>query len=331
MKYFFYTIGAILFSSCNNLYAQFAPQALLVNSTAIYKDSISIIEWGSVCQINRGWLNIADTNLGKTSFGIVADALGKADGNVISLGDKGEAIFYFENPINDQAGFDFAIFENGFRNPLDSNEAFLELATVSVSNDGVTYYPFPSTSFIDTISQIAGAGEYMDARKIDNLAGKYIANYGTPFDIDILGIYPSLDKQTIRYVKILDVVGTIEKSFATFDKMQHKINDPYPTPYPTGGFDLDALAVLHQKYPTGFIEPELAKPKVFPNPFTDKVYFSDTDVVQVKVYAMNGKCLLTQNINRAQSVSFRDLKNGFYILKWIDSKDKVYHQYVQKW
>ncbi|MCC7030408.1 MAG: hypothetical protein IT257_08885, partial [Chitinophagaceae bacterium] len=140
MKSFLYIL-ILLFahSVCN---AQFAPQASLAGSTAIHKDSSIILDWASNCIIHRGWIDVADTTLGKVSSGDSSRALGIADADVVSLGDGGEAILYFSNPLVNGDGPDFAIFENGFRNPVDSNEAFLELATVEVSNNGINYFPF---------------------------------------------------------------------------------------------------------------------------------------------------------------------------------------------
>ena len=81
----------------------------------------------------------------------------------------------FSTPIFDGANWDFAVFENGF------SDTFLELAYVEVSSDGINYFQFPCTSYTQDTLQIGGFGS-VDATKIDNLAGKYRAHYGTPFD-----------------------------------------------------------------------------------------------------------------------------------------------------
>ena len=46
-------------------------------------------------------------------------------------------------------------------------------------------------------------------------------------------------------IKIIDVVGSINESFATYDINGKPINDPYPTAFATGGFDLDAIGVIN--------------------------------------------------------------------------------------
>lgn len=60
----------------------------------------------------------------------------------------------------------------------------------------------------------------------------------------------------------MDVVGSIAESNCTRDANQHKINDPYPTPFPTGGFDLDALGIIHHQYPTNTFT--IDNKKIFP-------------------------------------------------------------------
>lgn len=298
--------------------AQFAPQAELAGSTAIPYTSSSIVEWATKCSIHRGWQNIADTILGYTNLGDSTKALGIADGDVVSLGDGGEAIFYFSNPIQNGPGYDFAVFENGFRNPLDSNLAYLELAKVFVSNDGVTYHEFPSKCNNDTSNQIAGTGEYMDARKINNLAGKYIQNYGTPFNLDELSMILSLDVDNIHYVKIKDVIGSLSENSCSYDGSNQKINDPYPTPFNTGGFDLDAFAVLHHKYPTGIdTQSHMNELSLFPNPSADFIFFNQ-EIQSYQISCMDGK-IIQKNMYK-NSIDIKTLHNGMYIVETIDKK-----------
>ncbi len=291
--------------------AQFAPQAGLNGSTAIHKDSSIIVAWGDSCIINLGWQDIADTSLGKPTIGNIQSVLGIADGNVLSLGDGGEAIYYFANPIANGPGFDFAIFENGFRNPTDSNLAFLELGTVSVSKDGIDFYTFPAICNNDTSLQIAGAGDYMDARNIHNFAGKYISNYGTPFDLDEINLLTPLD--VIHYVKIKDVIGSLSDSICTRDHANHKINDPYPTPYPSSGFDLDAIAVIHQiplNYTTVSSNQDL---QFYPNPSIHFIQIkSQNKIKKLAIYPIDGVQL--KEIYNAAQIEIEELKSGLYIL-----------------
>ncbi len=261
MKYFFI---AILLICANNTQAQYAPQAGIAGTTAIYKDSSLFINWASTCIIKRAWQNIADTALGYASVGASNYALNKADNNVVSLGDGGEAILTFNSPIKNGTGYDFAVFENGFT--FNTNLYFLELAFVEVSSDGVNYVRFAAISNSDTITQVNQLTG-TDATKINNLAGKYIGNYGTPFDLDELKNIVGLDINNITHIKIIDVVGSIENKYAQQDSKGTKINDPWPTPFPSSGFDLDAVGVIYQVSKAGIQESLTSKAfDVFPNP-----------------------------------------------------------------
>ena len=156
--------------SYNITQAQFAPVAGLPGITAIPGDSSAIVQWASGCIVQRGYLNIADKGLGFASYGNDSSALGPAGANgTVSLGDSGVATLTFDYPIYNGEGFDFAVFENGFMTN-DSNLAFLELAFVEVSSDGVNFYRFPSITNVEDSKQIANGGS-MDGGQLYNLLG----------------------------------------------------------------------------------------------------------------------------------------------------------------
>lgn len=249
------------------LSGQFAPAAGLEGSTAIFKDSSVFVSWAKQCQVSRGYQNIADVSLGYSTAGDSTMALGKAGENgVVSLGDGGSAILTFDAPIVNGPSWDFAIFENGF---IDS---FLELAFVEVSSDGQNYVRFPATSNTQDTLQIGSFGA-LEATEIDQLAGKYRAFYGTPFDLEVLQGTPNLDLNSITHIKIIDVVGNISEAYAQLDHVQQKINDPWPTPFPSGGFDLDAVGVIHQKTSSSLSPQDVdLSISVFPNPSSEQLF-----------------------------------------------------------
>jgi hypothetical protein len=223
--------------------AQFAPQVGTDGTTAIHKDSSVFINWAKSCSIKRGWQNVADTTLGKADAGTEESATGIPGNGIVSLGDGGEAILTFNHPIKNGPGYDFAVFENGF--PFGSGAFYLELAFVEVSSDGNHFVRFNAISNTDTslqIDQFSG----IDASKINNLAGKYIGNYGTPFDLDEFLPLSSININQITHIRIVDVVGSMDNNFAKQDSRGIKINDPWATPFGSSGFDLDALGVIHQ-------------------------------------------------------------------------------------
>lgn len=307
-------LACLLIGGTYHLSAQFAPQAGQAGSTAIYKDSSIIIAWGDSCHVERGWMNIADTLLGKVSSGADSFALFAADAQPVSLGDGGTATYYLAQPLFDGPGADFAVFENGFLNPQDSNEAYLELAFVEISSDGIHYQRFQSTCLNNTLNQMPGTGMYSDARLIHNLAGKYIARWGVPFDIAELKDSAFINPNAIRYVRIRDVVGSIDSNYACFDGGQRIINDPYPTDFPTGGFDLDALGLIHVTIPAGINETNHPHaPRVYPNPCSTTLYLPQETVwTQAKVMNSLGQTLLQVAGEELKSLNVSSLPAGLY-------------------
>jgi hypothetical protein len=287
MKIFYFLF--FLISSSSYVFAQFAPAAGTEGSTAIFKDSSVFVAWAQHCEVTRGYQNITDPSLGLASAGDSTMALGKAGSNgVVSLGDGGSAMLTFEYPIYDGPGWDFAVFENGF---IDT---YLELAFVEVSSDGQSFYRFPSTSLIQDSAQIGGFGS-VETTKLDQLAGKYIALYGTPFDLHVLKNEVGLDIQAITHIKIIDVVGNIIEPYVRYDHRQQKINDPWPTPFPSGGFDLDAVGIIHELRPNSTIDENLATTlEIFPNPVSDQtqitfVLSKPTNVKMDLVFSVTGR------------------------------------------
>ncbi|MBS1615073.1 MAG: T9SS type A sorting domain-containing protein [Bacteroidetes bacterium] len=245
MKRTFLMALLLLNSSC--LFAQYAPQVGLSGSSALSKSSPLFVGWANACAVQRGLQQAGNPGLGLASMGNNSLALGPANGTVVSLGDSGVALLQFASPISDGPGADFAVFENGFFQAGDSVNAFLELAFVEVSSDGNHFVRFPASSLTQDTLQLSPSGSpsLIDARQIDNLAGKYIAGWGTPFDLAELADSPGLDIHAITHVRLVDVVGSIGM-YASHDHAGHIINDPFPSPFPSSGFDLDAVGVIHQ-------------------------------------------------------------------------------------
>src|SRR5262249_13856862 len=69
----------------------------------------------------------------------------------------------------------------------------------------------------------------------------------TPFDLaELAGTSPLLDVNNVQFVRLLDVVGTINPQYATLDGQGNIVNDPWPTAFGSSGFDLDAVGVINQ-------------------------------------------------------------------------------------
>jgi hypothetical protein len=221
----------------------YAPAAGQPGSTAIANTSPSIVDWASTVQsITRGPQNITDPTGPLATFGSPAEALGPAEGNsfnVVSLGDGGQITLAFPRAIRNGPGADFAVFENSF------SDNFLELAFVDVSSDGTHFFRFPSVSLTQTATQVASFGS-LDPTDLNNLAGKYRQGFGTPFDLEELkNVSPFLDVNNVQSVRVTDVIGTIDPLYGSRDSLGNLINDPYPTVFASGGFDLDGVGVIN--------------------------------------------------------------------------------------
>lgn len=295
------------------VYGQYAPPAGIAGSTAIHKDSSVFKSWAKTAEIFRASIDISDPNSPLASVGDSNSCIGKSNGLLVSLGDGGEAILSFELPIFDGPSWDFAVFENSFLND------FLELAFVEVSSDGQNFFRFPSSSLSQDTSQIGGFGT-IDARKINNLAGKYEANFGTPFDLAELAGIPGLDIQNISYIKIIDVVGSINPNYSNQDSAGNSINDPWPTPFPSCGFDLESLGVIHSK---GFnLEEIKADLKIYPNPTSDFIILENRNlgrpIHRIELFTIQGNRLrqieFSAQMERVK-IDLMELESGFYVMK----------------
>ena len=286
-------------------YAQFAGPVGSLNTTAIPADSSAFVAWATQCDVQRGWLDISDKSLLKTTLGLPKDALGKSEGFIVSLGDAGVATLQFDKPIYNGPSWDFAVFENAF------SDYFLELAFVEVSSDGITFVRFPATCNQSDSLQNGPFDETGRPDLINNLAGKYRGGYGTPFDLEELkDSAAGLNIFRITHVRIIDCVGSVSGSFASYDQNGNAINDPFPTPFSSGGFDLDAVGVIHTTASTN--EP-LSQNQLWPNPAQNTLHFSKP-ISQLEIFSSSGQAVFLST-KQGQQYSISSLKNGVYMYK----------------
>lgn len=315
IKSFYAFLWVCLFLT-SRLFAQFPPPAGQPGSTAIYKDSSVIIGWATAgSNVERGYINIADTNAmymehNRATFGSVLYVSGPSDEYVLSLGDGGSVVLTFDQPIGNGSGADFAVFENSF------SDGFLELAFVEVSSDGIHYVRFPAITAESQTVQI-GTFDTSNATKYHNLAGKYRGQYGTPFDLDDLKDSSGVNISQITHVKIVDAVGCLQSPFATYDSQGNKVNDPWPTPFDTGGFDLESLGVLHFG-PNASNEIDLYDAtRVYPNPVSD--YFSiiphDNRFRKVTIIEPSGRMLAEFDYLPSGGYPLTNISKGIYLIR----------------
>lgn len=311
MNKLFLTI-LLIYNSLNIFSQSYHSAPGTPGTNALKKDSTCFVAWANNIKVTRGFLTIADTffsinNSNKVDFGTPQMALGPAEGDgssVVSLGDAGEAILSFPIYITDQVGVDFAVFENGF------SDNYMELAHVEVSSDGVHFYRFPSVSEQPTTSQLTNF-TYSDCRMVNNLAGKYRAGYGTPFDLADIPDNPLLNKQAITHVKLIDVVGAIDSLFGTMDANGILINDAFPTPFASGGFDLDAVGIINGTL--GFPE-DLIDVEFFPNPVMDNLHLILDGTACIEIKDVQNKTIATFNHLNSTTINCSEWQSGCYQL-----------------
>ena len=157
---------------------------------------------------------------------------GKADGKFISLGKGGRITVTFTDPLpldggeTGEIGTDFIIFANSTDNHA--------LAKVEVSSDGENFVAF-DTYFIEPLS-IDFNESY-----IFGFAGKFGNGQGTRFDLQDLSQKDEVkngkvDLEAVTIIRITDIPGDGSQADSH--------GNPIFYPYPAGGFELDAVAVV---------------------------------------------------------------------------------------
>lgn len=310
-----------LFWSTSACPQSYAPAPGIEGSTAIHKDSSAISGWANHITLRRGYLDIADPSLGFVSYGIDSDGL-IAEGDalsVVSLGDSGEAILTFNTAIFDGPGPDFAVFENGF------TDHYMEFAHVEVSSDGVNYVRFPSASETPLIPQMTNF-TFGNCAYIHNLAGKYRQGFGTPFDLtELIGI-DGLDVNNITHIKLIDVIGSTEISNGSSDASGNPINDPYPTAFDSGGFDLDGVGVIHSTpLEINEVENNLT---LYPNPAKGFFKISHANNLTVRILDHSGKTVSEPIQHENHTFLVGDLTPGIYFVEVDTSNKREIHKLI---
>ena len=299
----------------SSLTGPFCGEVGSIGCTAVRFNDERIKGWATGCTIVRGSQNLSDPDAPAVTYGTEQDAIGPATTNtmdVVSLGDGGMATLTFATPIVNGDGFDFAVFENSF------SDYFLELAVVEVSSDGEHFVRFPATSLTQTRFQIGGLGQ-VDPTFINNLAGKYRVGYGTPFDLEELRDSANIDINSITHVRVIDVVGSIDPQYGTYDAFGHLINDPFPTITYSAGFDLDGVAVLNDHL--GIPQADAVGLNIYPNPANGQavVTFNPQAVGnEAAVYDMAGRKVAAINIvpgTNSIRLNTATLPDGVYMVR----------------
>lgn len=309
MRFIFATLLFLPFCT----WSQYSIQAPLLGHEGIHYQDPRIINWAVGGTLERGLKHIENPSLGYATSGNIESCLGAPTINVLSLGDGGNAVLTFEFPIKNGDGPDFVIFENGFTDLENDTLAFLELAFVEVSSNGEDFFRFPSISLMQNEEQLDNFS-LADARLYHNLAGKHIAFYGTPFDLEEIEDHPLLNKNAITHIKVIDVIGSIDPLLAQLDSQGNIINDPYPTPFPSGGFDLAAIGVLHQQS-LNVDEVKEQAILIYPNPTQGRIYIDPSlRGEKMTIYNNTGQQLWQGRVPNEDYWDLDFLPHGWHIL-----------------
>ena len=281
--------------------------------TAIAADSSAIVAWATGVVLTRGPQYIANPDGPLASFGGDTNAIGMATMNntsdAVSLGDGGSALVTFAHPIRNGQGPDFAVYENAF------GDNSLELAFVEVSTDGERFVRFPATCLTQTETQLANAGQ-TDPTNLNNLAGKFRIGYGTPFDLEELRDSTGINVDSIVYVRIVDVVGSIDPEYGTYDAFGHIINDPWPTNFNSSGFDLTGVAVLHENSGATGIDEVMIVEGIWPNPTADLFNVSLSRPAETILYDIAGRQVAVYSLRQGRNtLDLTNLPTGVYMLR----------------
>ena len=228
--------AAALFNAVYDVRATYAPAPPSPATTAVPHDDPRILGWATAVANYAPGPGVTNAQFSDPANGV--GAAGTDTLAVVSIGNGGSITLTFDPPIADRAGWDFAIYENGF-----ANDIYLELAFVEVSSDGTHFVRFDSAFQ----TQVAPGGNSSGvASQMGGLAGAYMVGYGTPFDLAALRNAPlvrdgTVDVTSVRFVRVVDIVG----DGATLDSFGRPVIDPLSSG-PAAGFDLDGIAVLNQ-------------------------------------------------------------------------------------
>lgn len=141
--------------------------------------------------------------------------------DVVSLGRGGSIVLAFDRDIVDGPGPDFIVFENAF--VVDDQTAFREAGIVAASEDGTTFAEWPCAAADEAgrFPGCAGVNPTLSSPSNGVDPTDVARAGGDAFDLADVGLARA------RYVRITD--GGHNRYGA-----------------PSGGFDLDAIAVIHE-------------------------------------------------------------------------------------
>jgi hypothetical protein len=147
--------------------------------------------------------------------------------------------------------------------------------------------------------------------------------------LNVFAALSSINIGKITHVRLIDVVGNKDAFYPARDKNGRKIIDPWPTPFPSSGFDLDAVGVINQLYNTNIFQAKDFPFLVYPNPINaqQNLIINNLNNASVSINDLQGKTLFTDEAKDRLEIENNFLLSGIYILN-ISQQNKVYHQKI---
>ena len=71
---------------------------------------------------------------------------------------------------------------------------------------------------------------------------------------------------------------------------------------------------------TGVPTNPIAKLSVYPNPFTDRIYFTGAEVTRVVITSVIGQVVLDRQVENSESIDVNSLERGIYLIRFYNSK-----------
>ncbi|RZJ60527.1 MAG: T9SS type A sorting domain-containing protein, partial [Flavobacterium sp.] len=107
----------------------------------------------------------------------------------------------------------------------------------------------------------------------------------------------------------------LDPQYASYDSFGNRINDPFPTPFYSGGFDLAGVGILNAGS-LGIFDNAVAIAAIYPNPAVDSfsIRMSSATEVHIKMYDSTGREVLSTDITSEDLINVSHLNAGIYIL-----------------
>ena len=133
-----------------------------------------------------------------------------------------------------------------------------------------------------------------------------------------LSSFPELNINAITHVRLVDVVGSNQNAFCSRDAGGRKVLDPWPTPFPSCGFDLDAVGVIHHNDPAATQKVNDAIYQVYPQPADgfQQVVIQD-EIINFTLLSIAGSKVAGVNVLKNQQgfqIDTSTLQNGTYYM-----------------